>query len=192
MQGTAILSKPKRIVLILVGILAIGSMIAAPDGSVGEMFARMSGNIEGAKNLKVSRPKPFPELSFQDEQGVKQLISAYHGKVVIVNFWALWCAPCKIEKPKLDTLQADYPNIKIISLSHAGDDTVAIRQYFTQYRIRNLSVAKDPEGTAFRALQLRGLPSTIILNKDGEEVARGEGAVDWDAPTVRQFIESLL
>ena len=186
MQGRAELPKRKLIVLVVASVAAIASMIIAPDGAVGELLARAQGNMTAAENLKTFAPKPLPPFAFLDK--------STQGKVVVVNFWALWCATCKVEKPKLDKLQADYADkgLVVLTISDSGDDLEVVRNYFADHHFTHLKPARDEDGVAFRDLHLKGLPTTLILNKKGEEIARTEGMVDWDDKAVRQFLDKML
>lgn len=180
MQDRAKLSKSKLLLLVAMSLGAIVSMATAPEGAVGNMFAQLAGRQVGA--LQLSEPKEIPPLAFLSEET--------KGKVVVVNFWALWCPTCKIEKPKLDRLQGDYANkgVVVLSVSDGGDSLDAVREYYSNHNITHLKPLRDEDSAAFRALELRGVPTTLILNREGKEIARAEGAVDWDSPEVRQII----
>ena len=164
MQGRGTLPRRKLILLAVMSIAAIGSLLIAPEGAVSQMLASMAE----PENLQLTSPKPLPPLAFLGEET--------KGKVVVVNFWALWCPSCKVEKPKLDKLQADY----------------AVRQYFASHNITHLKPLQDEGSNAFRALKFRGLPSTLIVDKDGKEIARAEGMVDWDSKDVRKYLDQVL
>jgi len=91
-------------------------------------------------------------------------------------------------------LQGDYADkgLVVLSLSDGGDNLDVVQQYFIAHSIKNLKPLKDESSAAFRALGLRGVPSTLILNRQGKEIARAEGGVDWDAPAARKLIEKAL
>ena len=182
MQGRGALSKGKLIFLIVASVAAISSMMIAPQGAVGEMVARM----EGLGNLALSSPKPLPPLDFLNPQT--------KGKVIVANFWALWCAPCKVEKPMLDKLQADYAKkgLIVLAIADGGDDIDAIRQYYASHNITHLTPAKDDGGDIFSILQLTGLPTTLIINKKGQEIGRAQGPVDWNDKDVRKILDKEL
>lgn len=186
MQQRAKLSKNKLLILVVMSMGAIVSMIVAPDGAVNYMFARAAGNVAGVDALKISAPKDIPQIAFLGEET--------KGKVVVVNFWAMWCPSCKVEKPKLDRLQADYAEKGLMVLSPVdGNDALeSVKNYYTNVGIKHISPLRDDDNAAFRALNLRGVPSTLILNRDGKEIARAEGAVDWDSTAARQYITSIL
>jgi thiol-disulfide isomerase/thioredoxin len=186
MQHRGKISRNKLLILVVLSIGAILSMAVAPEGAVSYMMARAAGNMKGVEALKTSSPQELPALPFLTEET--------KGKVVVVNFWAMWCASCKLEKPTLDRLQADYANkgLVVLSVSDAGDDLDIVGQYYIAHNIKHLKPLKDENGASFRALGLRGVPSTLILNTQGKEIARAEGAVNWDAPAARRFIEKSL
>ena len=182
MQGRGTLPRRKLILLAVMSIAAIGSLLIAPEGAVSQMLASMAE----PENLQLTSPKPLPPLAFLGEET--------KGKVVVVNFWALWCPSCKVEKPKLDKLQADYAKkgLVVLTVSDAGDDLEAVRQYFASHNITHLKPLQDEGSNAFRALKFRGLPSTLIVDKDGKEIARAEGMVDWDSKDVRKYLDQVL
>lgn len=186
MQHRGNISRNKLLILVVMSIGAIVSLAVAPEGAVSYMMARAAGDMKGAEALKTSSPKELPTLPFLTEQT--------KGKVVVVNFWAMWCASCKVEKPKLDKLQADYADkgLVVLSIADGSDDLEIIEQYYIAHNIKNLKPLKDENSVSFRALELRGVPSTLILNKQGKEIARAEGFVDWDAPAARKFVEETI
>lgn len=183
MQGRAKLSRQKLVFLVAISIAAIGSLILAPEGAVGDMLTRMFGATNA---LAATTPRPVPPMSFLTEET--------KGKVVVVNFWALWCGSCRVEKPKLDKLAADYAKkgLVVLTLADGGANMDEVKEYFAEHHITHLKPIKDEGSTTFISLGFRGIPSTVILNKKGEEVTRAEGFVDWDDKEVRRTLDEIL
>lgn len=182
MQGRGAISRGKLISLVIISIAAISSMMIAPEGAVGKMVAQ----VGGPENLVLSSPKPLPPLNFLDSQT--------KGKVVVANFWALWCAPCKVEKPLLDRLQADYAKkgLIVLAIADSSTDIETVRQYYAAHNITHLKPAKDQGGDIFGILRLTGLPTTLIINKNGQEIARAQGPIDWSDKEVRKILDEQL
>jgi thiol-disulfide isomerase/thioredoxin len=137
-------------------------------------------------NLELSSPKSLPPLDFLNAQT--------KGKVVIANFWALWCAPCKIEKPMLDKLQADYAKkgLVVLTIADSGAEMEMIREYYASHQLTHLKPAKDTTGEIFGLLEISALPTTLIINKKGQEISRAMGPVDWNDKDVRRVLDKAL
>ena len=147
----------------------------------------------GAMKLH-SSPQPLPSLAFTDETGTPLTLKAWRGKVVLLNIWATWCGPCRAEMPTLDRLQAslggDRFAVGALSIDRAGVGVV--RDFFNEIEIRNLEIFIDENGTAARDLQIFGLPATILISPEGEELGRLIGPAEWDTPEVIDFFEATI
>ncbi|QDJ08777.1 Thiol:disulfide interchange protein tlpA [Roseomonas mucosa] len=139
-------------------------------------------------------PRALPELSFTDEEGTRKSVADFAGKGLVVNFWATWCAPCVEEMPSLDRLQelVEREGILVLPLSSDRGGAPQVRGFYARTRVRNLDIWLDPQGAAGRALGVRGLPTTLVLDRQGREVARLEGSADWSAPEKLEAIRRLL
>lgn len=195
MQGKDRLSSMKLTFMVSVLTLAIITMLTAPEGAVSDMLIRIAGKAQGADSLAVyPAPRPLPDISFIDENGKKRNLKEYRGKVVVLSFWALWCPACKAEKPGLNQLSAAYEGkgLKVITLSDDFNNQQAVSAYYKQHQLNYLKPSTDTGNAAFEALELRGIPSTIVVDPSGREVARSTGYVDWSNEQVRMFLNSLL
>ena len=108
-------------------------------------------------------------------------LSDYKGNLVLLNFWATWCAPCKEEMPSLDILK-DNPNldnIEIFPINIGKDNLKKSKLFFNDLRIKNLNIYFDNPATLAKDFSLRGVPTTILFNKDGKEFARIIGSIDF-------------
>jgi len=114
--------------------------------------------------------------------------------VVVLNLWATWCVPCRKEMPALDRLQTSLGgrNFAVVPLSidHGGRETVA--KFYAEIGIRELPIYTDTSGEALRALGAVGLPTTLVLDRAGEEIARIVGPAEWDAPEVVEFLKAVI
>lgn len=137
-------------------------------------------------------PKPLPEISFQDSDGKPRTLGDFRGKVVLLNIWATWCVPCRKEMPTLDRLQAQLggPDFQVVALSmdRAGPDVG--KKFFAEIGVRNLALDIDPSSKAMFALGVFGLPTTVLIDREGKEIGRLVGPAEWDAPEMIDFIRS--
>nr|WP_237684371.1 TlpA disulfide reductase family protein [Pseudaminobacter soli] len=138
-------------------------------------------------------PQPVPELAFTDEHGEPRALEDWRGKVVLLNVWATWCAPCRVEMPTLERLQerlgGDRFEVVALSVDRAGPSVV--RKFFDEIAV-GLPVLVDKDGTAIRSLGLFGLPATLLIGPDGNELARLAGPAEWDTPQMVAFLEAII
>ncbi len=137
---------------------------------------------------------PLPAITFTDADGKAIAPSDFPRKALVINLWATWCPPCVAEMPALDraaqALSAE--DILILPLSSDRGGAPVVQAFFERARVRNLRVWLDPRGTAARALGARGLPTTVLVDRQGRERARLEGDAAWDAPEFLAAIRRLV
>ena len=126
--------------------------------------------------------KKYDGITFLDEKNNELNLDDYKGNLVLLNFWATWCAPCKEEMPSLDQLQSDRKlnNLKIFPINIGQENLSKSQKFFEVLSIKNLKVYFISSINLPKKLQLRGIPTTILINKDGLEFARIIGSVDFD------------
>ncbi len=136
-------------------------------------------------------PKPISSLVFEDFSGGKININEYRGKLVVVNFWATWCKPCKKEMPSLDDLYQDnnFKNLKIFAVNMEKPNTLRTKKFFTDLNIKKLEIFFDSNLNFVKSLKLRGVPTTVLINKKGEEFARIIGEANFQN---KKFTKWLL
>ena len=143
------------------------------------------------KNLVlIKNPKIYKEIIFKDINQKNVNLADFKGKLVILNFWATWCAPCKEEMPSLDSLQLNrkLSNLKIFPINIGQEDISKSEFFFKELDIKNLNIYIDAPITLAKKFSLRGIPTTILFNKQGEEFARIIGSIDF---TNGEFIDWL-
>ena len=114
------------------------------------------------------------------------------GKIKILNFWATWCAPCKKEMPSLDNLSNKYPNILVFPINVEKPNPKKAKKFFDDLKISSLSIYFDPEFELTKQLKLKGVPTTILLNKDGKEFARIIGEIDFYDKKFIEWINQFI
>ena len=142
-------------------------------------------NLVLTKNLKVYKNVIFKDANQNDVD-----LTDYKGKLIILNFWATWCAPCKEEMPSLDNLQTntDLTNLKIFPINISQENLTKAEIFFKELNIKNLDIYFDSPITLAKKFSLRGVPTTILLDKRGREFARIIGSIDFDN---KEFINWL-
>ena len=143
-------------------------------------------------NLVISEiPKPISPIIFKDFSGNELNLKNYHGKLIIINFWATWCAPCKKEMPSLDRLYQNnnFKNLEILAINVEELNIQKVKNFFVDLDIKKLKIFFDYNLNLVNAFKLRGVPTTILINKKGEEFARIIGEVNFQN---KKFVRWLL
>ena len=143
------------------------------------------------KNLILNKElKKYDEITFLDDNNNQLSLEDYKGNLIVLNFWATWCAPCKEEMPSLDLLQVhrDLNNLKIFPINVGQDNLEKSLIFFKDLKIKNLNIYFDNPITLAKKFGLRGIPTTILINKDGFEFARIMGSINF---ADKRFIEWL-
>ena len=138
-------------------------------------------------------PQPLADLVFPEESGEPRSLDDWRGKVVLLNVWATWCAPCRAEMPTLDRLQQQLggEEFAVVALSVDRAGASAVRMFFDEIGVK-LAVFIDQDGAAIRSLGLFGLPATLLIGPQGNELARLAGPAEWDTPEMVAFLEGII
>src|SRR4051794_16406072 len=141
----------------------------------------------------VSPPAEPPDGVFTAADGSSHRLAEFKGHGMVVNLWATWCAPCVAEMPSLEVLsKALAPaDIAVLPLSSDRGGAAVVQAWFDSHAINGLPVLLDPKGAVARAFAARGVPTTLVINKSGQVVARLEGAADWGAPDAQTLVRKL-
>ena len=125
--------------------------------------------------------KPISSIIFEDFSGNDINLKDFHGKLIIINFWATWCAPCREEMPSLDRLYADnnFSNLQVFAVNMEQPNAVKAKKFFTDINIKKLTIFFDRKLNFVKEFKLRGVPTTVLINKKGEEFARIIGSIDF-------------
>ncbi len=138
-------------------------------------------------------PAPPPALIFTDADGKVQRLAGFAGQPVVLNLWATWCMPCVAEMPALDRLAEQLKGqAAVLPLSSDHGGATVVRAFYAAHGIRELPVLLDPDGDAARKLAVRGIPTTLIIDRNGRERGRTEGAVTWTDPDTISALHHLF
>ncbi|MER8576591.1 TlpA family protein disulfide reductase [Mesorhizobium sp. M1338] len=168
----------------MVALVLFGALLAVPGPATAG---------EPPQNFAVqASPQPLPEIQFQDGDGQPKTLADFSGKVVLLNIWATWCAPCRKEMPTLDRLQAKLggPDFEVVALSMDRGGPDKVKKFFAEIGIEHLALNIDTSAKAMFTLGALGLPMTLLIDRRGKEIARLIGPAEWDAPDMVDFIRS--
>ena len=150
-----------------------------------------ANEIIDIKNLLINKEyKKYDNLTFLDAENKQLNLNDFKGNLILLNFWATWCVPCKEEMPSLDLLQANenLNNLKIFPINVGQDNIEKASKFFEDLKIKNLEIYFDSPITLAKKFRLRGIPTSILFNKKGEEFARIVGLINFED---KNFIEWL-
>jgi len=167
----------------------IGATLLAPG------LLRQGWAAKGLEKLReAASPAPAAPITFTDAEGKETGLAAFAGQGLVVNLWATWCPPCVAEMPALDRLQAMLraERITVLALSSDRGGRAQVEPFYQRLGLKELAIWLDPRGAAARALGARGLPTTVIIDRAGREVARLEGEAAWDAPELVAAVRRLV
>lgn len=182
---------------LLIG-LAILGVLEYRDGSLaasgGPVTAKGSPVKSPAAMTLHDAPRPVPELRFLDGNGRPLTLADFLDKVVLLNIWATWCGPCRAEMPTLDRLQATLggPDFEVVALSIDRVGIEAVDRFYSEIGVKHLGRYIDVSAKAARELGAYGLPTTLLIDRDGREVARHVGPAEWDTPSMVTFFHRQL
>jgi thiol-disulfide isomerase/thioredoxin len=180
---------------LLYGLAAFGANAAA-DGLSAEHRAALEALRQGEmKKLVVhEEARPAIEVAFRDGDGSELTFADFEGKVALVNLWATWCPPCRAEMPSIDRLAAEMAggDLAVIALSTDRLGPEKIAAFFNEIGVETLAVYQDKRSEVARAAGAAGLPVTMILDREGREVARLTGDADWHSAEAKAFLSRLI
>jgi thiol-disulfide isomerase/thioredoxin len=148
-----------------------------------------------AKSLQpISPPVAAPDISFTAADGSEHHLSEFMGHGMVVNLWATWCAPCVEELPSLAMLSKTLApdDIAVLPLSSDRGGASAVAGFFQEHGISGLPILLDPHSAAAHAWNVRGIPTSFVIDKKGRQVARLEGSADWSTPAAGALIRKLV
>lgn len=158
--------------------------------------ASVEGLIDGdmRKLVFAAEPAAVPATDFVDMEDRAVALADYRGKVVLVNFWATWCAPCREEMPSLDALNTALggEDFAVVTIATGPNPPPAMTRFFEETGIETLPLYRDPKQRLAREMAVMGLPVSVILDREGRELARLTGDADWNSDSARAVISALV
>lgn len=180
----------------LLGAAVMGLVWLAPVMAAGPAVAGALPPLEGEtrKLIVAAPPKPVAAAVFRDEADAEITLEAFRGKVVLVNLWATWCIPCRAEMPALDRLQGlvGSPKFQVVAIAQDRGGRAKVEKFLSELQVKSLKPYLDTSMKSGRAWGAVGLPTTLLINPEGLEVARLVGEAEWDAPEMVRLIKGIL
>ncbi len=174
--------------------LALALAFAEPRNAAASDRAPPLRGAFGENFTLLDPPVPAPGEVFTDLAGARVRLADFEGRMVLLNFWATWCAPCVREMPSLDRLRAALGDrglsVVAVSIDRAGPKV--IRPFAERLKLARLGLYHDPKGALFRAFGVTGLPASFLIDRNGGIVGAYGGAAEWDGPEARALIEFYL
>jgi thiol-disulfide isomerase/thioredoxin len=185
----------QRKLLTVVAVVCVGIVIAWHFASADETAPDkppLDGDMADFK--PGNPPMPVPAVGFTDALNNQLDFSAFKGKLTLVNLWATWCAPCVKEMPSLEGLKQarEGDRFAVVTISEDRQGAKLVNEFFEKHGINSLPEYLDPKSEIGRALKLNGLPTTVLLDAEGRELGRYEGAADWSSPEALALIDWYL
>ncbi len=181
---------------LLYAALALGANPVAAQTISPEMRVELMDMRAGQmRKLKILTKAEDPvTISFTDPAGNEHFLSDSDGKIRVVNFWATWCAPCREEMPALSELQTllGGDDFQVMAIATGRNRLAGIERFNEEAGVHNLPILLDPRGTLGARFGALGLPLTVILNREGQEIARLTGGADWVSDSALEIIRAII
>ncbi|MEM8825067.1 MAG: TlpA disulfide reductase family protein [Pseudomonadota bacterium] len=168
---------------------ALATLVAAPAAALDEDL--ITGTMSG---LRVVEPFVPPVTGYAMVDGTPGDMSAYAGDVVVLNFWATWCAPCRAEMPSLQALQDELQDegLEVVTVAFGRHNPMAMTRFWEEAGLTTLPLHLDADTAMAKGLGVVGLPHTFLLDRSGQVIAEFRGEADWAAPETVALMRSLL
>ncbi len=189
----------------MLGLGAVYGIAGTPDNAGVPMrieIAQAAGAAAG-QQLNVGHMAAFvykrtrdatPDIKFQDATGKERSLADWRGKVVLLNLWATWCIPCRKEMPALDRLQAEMGSdvFEVVAVAADRKGIEGASKFLADIKVEKLGVFADPTARVTSTLRALGLPATLLIGPNGQEIGRLVGPAEWDSAEAKALIKSVL
>lgn len=164
---------------------------SVPPASVSEQAAPAPVPLSSQPFSFPEHPATVPDLKFVDATGRSVSLSDFKGRPVLLNVWATWCLPCRKEMPSLDRLQAKFSASKflVLPLSIDRGGLPAVKKFYADLGLKSLGIYADESTEALHKLGLIGIPGTLLINADGQEIGRKLGPTEWDSSEILGLLQ---
>ena len=159
------------------------------------IFSSIAQTKEGVPLNNITlyeNPRPISPVIFKDFSSNKINLTDYQGKLLIVNFWATWCAPCRKEMPSLEKLNFKLPEIDVFAVNMEKPNNSKVNKFFREIGVKDLKIYYDPELRLVKGFRLRGLPTSILINKEGKEFGKVIGEIDFASDEFVDFLRKYI
>ena len=181
---------------LLYGLIVLGANPAMAADLTKDQIAQIKEMRSGDMLKLVVHKEARPRIdgTFRDEHGNGFTLADFEGKVVVLNFWATWCPPCRHEMPGIDRLAGEMggPDLAVLALSTDRFDVERVVAFFDEIGVENLPVLQDRKGEIARKAGVLGLPVTVILDRQGREIARVQGEAEWDSVDAKAILTRIV
>jgi thiol-disulfide isomerase/thioredoxin len=177
--------KKLALIAVAIAVLGLGVRLVLPEEPA----------VVAPRNfLMRDSPVAVPALQFSDGEGRARTLADFRGKVVLLNIWATWCLPCRKEMPTLDRLEAALGggDFEVVPVSIDRGGAERVKKFYAEIGVQHLPIYVDSSRTANSALDVLGLPASLLIDRDGRELGRLSGAAEWDAPEMVAFLKSII
>ena len=186
----ATLREMKRVLVCAVLYTGLATSANAADWSAVEDLR--AGDMSKLVFFADPAPAPVAEFITFDDEPIA--LDAYRGQIVLLNFWATWCAPCRKEMPMLAELQSEFggEDFAVVTVATGRNAPPAMTRFFDSIGVDNLPLYRDPQQALAREMGVLGLPTTMILGRDGREIARLQGDANWASDSAKAIVKALI
>ncbi|NNE87394.1 MAG: TlpA family protein disulfide reductase [Silicimonas sp.] len=146
------------------------------------------------KKLRFVDPVAVSDATFTHADGGEHSLAQFEGKHIILNFWATWCAPCRKEMPMLSELQSEFGGdaFEVVTIATGRNELGGIKRFFADVEVDNLPIYLDPRQSLAREMAVLGLPVTLIIDPEGNEIARMIGDAEWNSESAKAIVRGLI
>ncbi|MDH3472664.1 MAG: TlpA family protein disulfide reductase [Rhodospirillales bacterium] len=181
----------------LAAVIAAGFAWFAPYGAAAQAGGSENPPLKGLFQdnfTLLNPPAPAPQTAFTDAAGQARRLGDFAGRVVLLNFWATWCAPCVRELPTMDRLQARLggEGLAVVAVSWDRGGLAVVEPFLAELGIEHLDIYLDTPGRTGPEFGVRGLPTTFLIDRQGRMVGGMEGPAEWDSPEAEALIRHYL
>lgn len=175
--------------------LVMGANIMGANPALADVDAARAAQAGDMRKLTFhDAPRALPVTKFQSFDGGEADLAQYNGKWVLLNFWATWCAPCRAEMPALDALEAAQGGdaFAVVTIASGPNAPEAMQRFFDEAGVTRLPLHRDPKQGIARNAAVLAMPTTLLLDPEGREVARMTGEADWAGDDALALITALI
>lgn len=178
------------LVVVAIGVGALVVSGKSERGSTPDRLALPAFRGEFQDFSPAMPPQPAPDVAFLDEKGRRRQLSGLKGEVLLVNFWATWCAPCVAELPALARLKVRVPGMALLAVN-LDRTKVDAGSFLKGHQAAPLGVLTDNDNVMMRTFLLIGMPTTLLIDPKGNVVARAEGPAEWATPEAVKYFKRI-